>query len=77
MKNSLPPDDVEGRRWLVGLPAGGFWSAGRGGGGGGVGLLAGRGGGGGGGGGAAGSSTVPFAAGWAGLLLRSSNNTEP
>lgn len=77
MRNSLPPDDDEGRRWLPGLPARGFWSAGRGGGGGGVGLLAGRGGGGGGGGGAAVSSTVPLAVVWAGLLLRSSNKTEP
>lgn len=77
MKNSLPPDDDEGRLWLAGLPAGGFWSAGRGGGGGGVGLFAGRGGGGGGGGGAAISSMVPFAVVWAGLLLRSSNNKEP
>lgn len=77
MENSLPPDDDEGRRWFVGLPAGGLWSAGRGGGGGGVGLLGGRGGGGGGGGGATVSSTAPFSVVWVGLWLRSSNNREP
>ena len=77
MKNSLPPDDEEGRRWLAGWPDGGLWSAGRGGGGGGVGLLAGGGGGGGGGGGAAVSSMVPFAAVWAELLPCSSSNREP
>lgn len=77
MENSLPADDDEGRRWLVGLPAGALWSVGRGGGGGGVGLLRGRGGGGGGGGGATVSSTVPFSVVLAGLRPRSSNTREP
>lgn len=61
------------RFWVVGVSGG----SGGGGGGVGVGLLGGRGGGGGGGGGATVSPTLPFSEVWAGLSVRSSNNTEP